>query len=98
MGKTIRIDTYFKRRSDKISEAESSLPTCNVDTPIVPITDVDPPISELLPTKTRRVEIVEIDLSSLERDPGLRKSIYDYHITQRDEIRRAYIKAGQNGR
>jgi len=36
MGKTIRIDTYFKRKSDKISKAKSSLPTCNVDTPISP--------------------------------------------------------------
>ena len=30
----------------------------------------------------------------LERDPGKRPSIWNYPINQRDEIRRAYIKAG----
>ncbi|GAV80151.1 Dimer_Tnp_hAT domain-containing protein, partial [Cephalotus follicularis] len=36
----------------------------------------------------------DIDLSSLERDPGLRKQIYDYPVNQRDEIRRAYLRVG----
>lgn len=30
----------------------------------------------------------------MERDPGLRPQIGEYHINQRDEIRRAYIKVG----
>ncbi|KAG7943691.1 hypothetical protein I3843_15G055900, partial [Carya illinoinensis] len=36
----------------------------------------------------------EIDISSLQRDPGLRPPIWDYPVNQRDEIRRAYLKMG----
>ena len=40
------------------------------------------------------LEINEIDLNTLERDPSLRKQIYDYSANQRDTIRRAYINLG----
>ncbi|KAG8369226.1 hypothetical protein BUALT_Bualt15G0129500 [Buddleja alternifolia] len=46
------------------------------------------------PGKVSRVEKEEIDLSSLERDPGLRRPILEYPIEQRDKVRRAYIMAG----
>lgn len=41
--------------------------------------------------KSRRVEI---DLNTLERDPGIRKPIWQHLVNQQDEIRRAYIKMG----
>ncbi|KAI3872538.1 hypothetical protein MKX03_012237 [Papaver bracteatum] len=31
---------------------------------------------------------------SYERDPGLRRQIYEYPVNQRDEVRRAYLKQG----
>ncbi|KAK1386793.1 hypothetical protein POM88_014971 [Heracleum sosnowskyi] len=37
---------------------------------------------------------IEIDLNTLERDPGIRKPIWQYDVNQRDAIRRAYIKMG----
>ncbi|KAG8363729.1 hypothetical protein BUALT_Bualt19G0052600 [Buddleja alternifolia] len=46
------------------------------------------------PGKVSRVEKEEIDLFSLERDPGLRRPISEYPIEQRDKVRRAYIMAG----
>ena len=52
------------------------------------------PISENPLTKSQRTEIKESENNALERDPGLRPQIGEYHINQRDEIRRAYIKVG----
>ncbi|KAG8377121.1 hypothetical protein BUALT_Bualt09G0135500 [Buddleja alternifolia] len=46
------------------------------------------------PPKIPRVENEEIDISSLERDPRLRRQISKYPIEQRDKVRRAYIMAG----
>ncbi|KAG8374845.1 hypothetical protein BUALT_Bualt10G0037900 [Buddleja alternifolia] len=46
------------------------------------------------PPKVPRVENKEIDISSLERDPGLCRQISEYPIEQRDKVRRAYIMAG----
>ncbi|KAK1404056.1 hypothetical protein POM88_003661 [Heracleum sosnowskyi] len=34
---------------------------------------------------------IEIDLNTLERDPGIRKPIWQYDVNQRDAIRRAFI-------
>ena len=48
--------------------------------------NVDIPISQ---TQFQRV-----DIDSLDYDPGTRKQIWEYHVNQRDEIRRAYIKKG----
>ena len=52
------------------------------------------PQMECHQTKTQRVKSKNVDLSSIVRDPGLRQSIWDYSMQQRDEIRRDYIKAG----
>ncbi|KAG8381364.1 hypothetical protein BUALT_Bualt06G0114600 [Buddleja alternifolia] len=46
------------------------------------------------PLKVPKVENEEIDISSLERDPGLRRQISEYPTEQRDKVRRAYIMAG----
>ena len=95
MGKTIPIETYFKRKNDKSLQTESSLPTSNADTLILPTSNVDPSIvDDTRPAKTQRIEINEVDISSLERDPGLCSRIWDYQVNLRDEIRRVYIKAG----
>ncbi|KAJ6835357.1 zinc finger MYM-type protein 1-like [Iris pallida] len=46
------------------------------------------------PSTFQKIGSNEIDISSLERDPGLRKQICDYHVNERDQIRRAYIRFG----
>lgn len=51
------------------------------------------PVGESQPKKTR-IEMNEIDLNTIERDPGLRTQIYDYPVNQRDVVRRAYINLG----
>ncbi|XP_059639722.1 uncharacterized protein LOC132282116 [Cornus florida] len=44
-------------------------------------------------SKSLRVELTKVDPTFLERDPGLRRQIWDYPVDERDEVRRAYIKA-----
>lgn len=56
--------------------------------------NVEASIPEARPTKAPRNDYEEIDISSLERDPGLRPPIWKYPVNQQDEIRRAYMKAG----
>ncbi|KAK5785905.1 hypothetical protein PVK06_040527 [Gossypium arboreum] len=46
------------------------------------------------PFKIPRVEDDALDLSNLEREPGLCKQKYKYPVNMYDEIPRAYIKAG----
>lgn len=95
MGKTNPITNFFFKKKDANSEAESSLPSSNVDDQIsLPIPIIDPPNVENPTQKTQITEINEVEVNSLERDPGKRKRIYDYHPNQRDKIRRFYIKEG----
>ncbi|KAL3516074.1 hypothetical protein ACH5RR_022976, partial [Cinchona calisaya] len=49
---------------------------------------------EQVPTKVPRIESKDFDISSIERDPGKRMSIWNYSPDQQDEVQRAYIKAG----
>ncbi|XP_059627110.1 uncharacterized protein LOC132269904 [Cornus florida] len=49
--------------------------------------------SVMLSSKSPRVEHTKVDPTFLERDPGLRRQIWDYPVDKRDEVRRAYIKA-----
>ncbi|MBA0780097.1 hypothetical protein Gotri_004237, partial [Gossypium trilobum] len=58
----------------------------------VPPSSFAPLNSDACPSKIPRVEDEALDLSNLEREPGLRKQIYEYSVNMRDEIRRAYIK------
>ncbi|XP_059434367.1 uncharacterized protein LOC132167413 [Corylus avellana] len=85
MGKPNTILELFKRKNAQSSNA-------NVGDTSSPTSDI--PISENSPKKPRRVDANQFDISSLEYDPGLRRQIWDYDVNQRDEIRRAYIKAG----
>ncbi|XP_028077598.1 zinc finger MYM-type protein 1-like [Camellia sinensis] len=61
MGKPCTIDRFFKRKNASSSEVadNTSLPTSNVDIPENP------------PTKSQKIDVKEIDIGSLERDPGL---------------------------
>ncbi|XP_059458371.1 uncharacterized protein LOC132187966 [Corylus avellana] len=77
-------------RATMEKNAQSS--NANVGDTSSPTSDI--PIYENSPKKPRRVDANQFDISSLEYDPGLRRQIWDNDVNQRDEIRRAYIKAG----
>jgi hypothetical protein len=77
--------TFSKEKNTQSSNA-------NVGDASSPTSDIV--ISENSSKKSRRVDVNEFDISSLEFDPGLRRQIWEYNVNQRDEIRRAYIKAG----
>jgi hypothetical protein len=44
-----------------------------------------------LQSNSKRARI-EVDLANLTTGPCLRKKIYDYHPSDRDKIRRAYLQ------
>ena len=89
--------------------SSATLPTTNVeenlDVPIEENLDVpieenpDEPIEENLDVpieQNSQKKFQKVDMSSLqlELDPGLRRQIYTFHVDQRDEIQRRYIKLG----
>ncbi|XP_062143933.1 uncharacterized protein LOC133851507 [Alnus glutinosa] len=87
MGKPNTILDFFKRKNTQSSNAnvgDASSPTSNIV------------ISENSSKKSRRVDVNEFDINSLEFDPVLRRQIWEYNVNQRNEIRRAYIKAGKD--
>nr|KAJ0208585.1 hypothetical protein LSAT_V11C400170440 [Lactuca sativa] len=90
MKKQYTIDGFFKRKQSGSTQDYENPPKIVLDedtpTPDVPITENR--------FKKPHLENNEIDLSTLERDPGLRKQIYDYPINQQDTIIRAYINHG----
>ncbi|KAM6586353.1 hypothetical protein CsatA_008958 [Cannabis sativa] len=88
MKKSTTIDTFFKRKNVEVSTSDvSSNPSVSVD--------VDHENSKNRPIKSLRLDIKEgFDINSLERDPGIRPPIWEYPPEKRDEVRRAYIKAG----
>ncbi|XP_065635079.1 uncharacterized protein LOC112024383 [Quercus suber] len=102
MKKSTTMLDFFKRKgsTSNSSEVNVKLPTTNVAIPIpenvdVPIPEnVDVPILENVDVPISQTQFQRIDLDSLDYDPGTRKQIWEYHVNQRDEIRRAYIKKG----
>ena len=64
----------------------------NVDVPI--LENMNFPIQENVDVPISQTQFQRIDLNSLDYDPGTRKQIWEYHVNQRDEIQRAYIKKG----
>lgn len=58
----------------------------------------NPPTSSVPNTenwsKKPHVEMNDINLDTIERDPGLLIQIYDYPYNQRDTVRRAYMNLG----
>jgi hypothetical protein len=84
MGKPKIIDTFFKKK-DANSKSKMSSSTPNHQTLA----------HEQCPSKMPRIEsqIVEsLDISTLQRDLGLRPQIWEYLVNQRDEIICAYLK------
>ncbi|XP_030964805.1 zinc finger MYM-type protein 1-like [Quercus lobata] len=81
-----------KGSTSNSSEVNVELPTTNVAIPIPE--NVDVPIPENADVPISQTQFQRIDLDSLDYDPGTRKQIWEYHVNQRDEIRRAYIKKG----
>jgi hypothetical protein len=90
MGKSNTILDCFKRKNAQSLNAQIS--NVNVGDTSSPTSDI--PISENSPKRFWRVDINKFDINSLEFDLGLRCQIWEYDVNQRDEIRRAYIKAG----
>lgn len=81
------LHSFYKKRSLEpqiIEEVQPKTPyTTNLEIPVE---------RESRHCKSSRVESNEIDISTLERDPDLRRPIVEYPHTLQDEIRRAYIK------
>ncbi|KAH9722523.1 DUF4371 domain-containing protein [Citrus sinensis] len=81
------LDAFFKRKDS--SESPTSLTPCQINVEHSTLAQ------EQRPPKSPRIESRKDDnLNSLQRDPGLRQQIWNYLVNERDEIRRAYIKAG----
>ncbi|TYI22365.1 hypothetical protein ES332_A06G098400v1 [Gossypium tomentosum] len=72
------IDSFFKKKSTETTQSASEASQIQV-----PPSSFVPLNSDACPSKIPRVEDEALDLSNLEREPGLRKQIYE-----------AYIKAG----
>ena len=60
----------------------------NVDVPILENVDIPIPENDHIP----QTKFKKVDIDFLDYDPGTRKEIWKYHVNQRDDIRRAYIK------
>ncbi|XP_062161838.1 uncharacterized protein LOC133868836 [Alnus glutinosa] len=71
MGKPNTIFDFFKRKNTQSSNA-------NVGDASSPTSDIV--ISENSSKKSRRVDVNEFDISSLEFDPGLRHQIWEYNL------------------
>ena len=95
-GKTL-ISSFFKKRDRQTSES-NSIPTVTTvqhqysETPSIPTMQI-PSISSFQ-NEYHSSPNLDLQSSSIERDPGKRKKICEYHVNIRDEIRRAYLKAG----
>ena len=103
MKKSTIVVDFFKRKgsSSNSSEVNVKLPTTNVAISILENVDVpilenmNFPILENVDVPVSQAQFQRIDLDSLDYDPRTHKQIWEYHVNQRDEIRRAYIKKGQ---
>ncbi|XP_023745466.1 uncharacterized protein LOC111893639 [Lactuca sativa] len=88
MKKQSTIDGFFKRKHSSSTQDSENLSGI--------VLDEDSPMPNVRENRFKKTHLEnnEIDLSTLERDPGLRKQIYDYPVSQRDTIMRAYINLG----
>ncbi|XP_026384813.1 zinc finger MYM-type protein 1-like [Papaver somniferum] len=94
------IESFFKpKRGDKSSELLPS--TENVDMPTSSHHEHDTSQQQKKPSyaqptissKAKEVA-VQRNGGTYERDPGLRRQIYEYPVNQHDEVRQAYLKQG----
>ncbi|XP_073057048.1 uncharacterized protein [Primulina eburnea] len=83
MGKSGTIDKFFKRK------IPNQLDSPNSTAQSIASDDNLPP--EVESQKFRKVENIGVDLNLLERDPGLRRQIWEYSPNEQEEIRRAYL-------
>ncbi|KAM6582276.1 hypothetical protein CsatB_009281 [Cannabis sativa] len=83
MSKFKTIDSFFKRKEGAILENSSKIPRVELEEN-----------HDDIPFTSPTFGYKEVDLSTLQRDPGLRPPMWSYHVNQRDEIRRAYLKMG----
>ena len=90
MKKSTTMLDFFKRKgsTSNSSEVNVELPTTNVAIPIPENVD-DVLILENADVPISQTQFQRIDLDSLDYDPGTRKQIWEYHVNQRDKIRRA---------
>jgi hypothetical protein len=104
MVKERRIDSFFKRKRD---DSEPQETVAEPQPEVVPEQDettlVQPPLlllefgqhnHEEQGHKTHTNEVLFCGIEFLERDPALHPQIWQYPHTQRDEVRRAYLKLG----
>ena len=99
MKKSTTMLDFFKRKcsTSNSSKVNVELPTTNVAIPILENVDVpilenmNFPVPENVDVPISQTQFQRIDLDSLDYDPGTRKQILEYHVNQRDKIRRAYI-------
>ena len=92
--KNKRIYSFFK--SDKREPTREYENMTNSTLPNILKHDTTDPIVQLEEPlfKVQRIIGEEFHNNSLERDPGKRLQIWKYPMSQRDEIRRAYLKWG----
>ena len=74
--------SYYKKESKDQSTSETNS-SSNINVPIL-----DEPSS----SEPQIVKSTQVDISSLERDPGLHLPIWSYPINERDNVRKAHIK------
>jgi hypothetical protein len=74
--------SYYRKESKDYSTSET-----NSSSNINVLIPEEPPSSE-----PQIVESTQVDIFSLEHDPGLCLPIWSYPINERDNVRRAYIK------
>ncbi|KAL6526305.1 hypothetical protein OROMI_029945 [Orobanche minor] len=90
MKKTQSTIYGFFKRNYVVSSSQDAEETINLNDNIPPR---NIPVIEN-PCKKAQMNSNDIDLSILERDPGLRHQVYDYPVNQQDTIRRAYMNLG----
>ncbi|XP_073017809.1 uncharacterized protein [Primulina eburnea] len=89
MGKSGTIDKFFKRK------IPNQLDSPNSTAQSIASDDNLPP--EVESQKFRKVENIRVDLNLLERDPRLRRQIWEYSPNEQEEIRRAYLNLKPSG-
>jgi len=89
MSRPKTIDSFFKKKDASHSEVNSDTP---LNRPLA--TDLNASVTDERPSKCPRILPEEIDATSLQRDPGKRPKIWEFHVDLQDEMRRAYLRAG----
>ncbi|KAG7950360.1 hypothetical protein I3843_13G108000 [Carya illinoinensis] len=92
MSKLKTIDLFFKRKEVDLPKNSSKIPRLEPEKNH----DLNSPILEYegIHFTSSTLNSKEIDISSLQRDPGLHPSKWDYPVNQCDKIRIAYLKMG----